>query len=216
MLHYLHGWSNVAKLNEIILCVQRNNYFDSTNYLYIQRNDYLYIQRIIYIFNGIIIFIQPNNDSIYGQRNINLGIKIWSLFCMDLKKNKWKALYLPSHNTYGHQTWQNSDLHWGEPTFKAMLAFDYVVLWQIEKTYICSSAIPMVNKLVKVVTCVGVPQLQSHVSFWLRGHVTNSNNLHLHFCNTYGHQTWQSGNLPSKNPTYIVRWPFEQVVTWHL
>ena len=72
MLHYLHGWSNVAKLNEIILCVQRNNYFDSTNYLYIQRNDYLYIQQIIYIFNGIIIFIQPNNYSIYGQGNITL------------------------------------------------------------------------------------------------------------------------------------------------
>ena len=64
-----YGWSNVAKFNEIILCVQRNNYFDSTNYLYIQRNNYLYIQRIIYIFNEtiiyifneIIIFIQPNN-----------------------------------------------------------------------------------------------------------------------------------------------------------
>ena len=29
---YNYGWLNVAKFNEIILCVQRNNYFDSTNY----------------------------------------------------------------------------------------------------------------------------------------------------------------------------------------
>ena len=30
-----YGWSNVAKFNEIILYIQRNNDFDSTNYLYI-------------------------------------------------------------------------------------------------------------------------------------------------------------------------------------
>ena len=57
-----YGSSNVAKFNEIILCVQRNNYFDSTKYLYIQRNIYFdstnYLQ-IMYIFNEIIIFIQP-------------------------------------------------------------------------------------------------------------------------------------------------------------
>ena len=52
-----YGWSNVAKFNEIILSVQRNNYFDSTKYLYIQQNNYLYIQRIIYIFNEIMSYI---------------------------------------------------------------------------------------------------------------------------------------------------------------
>ena len=63
--HVDYGWSNVAKFNEIILWVQWNNYFDSTNYLHIQRNNYfdstiyLYIQRIIYIFSERIIFIQP-------------------------------------------------------------------------------------------------------------------------------------------------------------
>ena len=46
--------------------IQRNNHFDSTNYLYIQGNNYqrkkefneiiILIQRIIYIFNEIIIF----------------------------------------------------------------------------------------------------------------------------------------------------------------
>ena len=46
-----YGWSNVAKYNEIVLCVQRNNYFYSTNFLHILRNNYfdstnyLYIQR---------------------------------------------------------------------------------------------------------------------------------------------------------------------------
>ena len=79
--HKSFGWSNVAKFNKVILCVQWNNYFDSTKYLYIQQNIYLYIQwnnylyvqknyyfdsmnylciqRIIYIFNERIIFIQP-------------------------------------------------------------------------------------------------------------------------------------------------------------
>ena len=38
------------------LYIQRNNYFDLTNYLYIQRNNYLYIQQIIYIFNNKIIY----------------------------------------------------------------------------------------------------------------------------------------------------------------
>ena len=47
--------------------IQRNNHFDSTNYLYIQGNNYqrkkefneiiILIQRIIYIFNEIIICI---------------------------------------------------------------------------------------------------------------------------------------------------------------
>ena len=66
MIGAVYGWPNVAKFNEIILCVQRNNYLnDSTNYLHIQRNNYfdsmnyLYIQRIIYKVNERIIFIQP-------------------------------------------------------------------------------------------------------------------------------------------------------------
>ena len=51
--------------------IQRNNHFDSTNYLYIQGNNYqrkkefneiiILIRRIVYIFNEIIIFIQPNS-----------------------------------------------------------------------------------------------------------------------------------------------------------
>ena len=58
---------------------------------------------------------------------------------------------------------------------------------------------------------MGGPNLQSQASFWLRGHVTNSKNLYLHFSNTYGHQTWQGVNLPLEDPTYLVRWPFNQV-----
>ena len=91
-----------------------------------------------------------------------------------------------------------------------------MVTWQIQKPYICSSTIPMATKLGWVVTWVGQPHHQSHVIFWLRGHVTNSKNLYLHFRNTYRHQTWQSGNLPSEDPTYLVRWPFDKVVTWKI
>ena len=61
----IYGWWNVAKFNEIILCVERNNYFNSTTYLYIheittliQITIYILNEMIIYIFNEIIIFIQ--------------------------------------------------------------------------------------------------------------------------------------------------------------
>ena len=115
-----------------------------------------------------------------------------------------------------HQTWQSSNLQSGDPTFKVIWLFDYVVTWQIQKPYICSSAIPMATKLGWVVTWVGGPHRQSLVIFWLHGHVTNSENLYLHFRNTYHHQTWQGGNLPSEDPTYLVRWPFDKVVTWKI
>ena len=64
LLFLNYGWSNVAKFYKIILCVQRNNYFDSTNYLYIQRIIYIFseritfTERIIYMFDEIIISIQ--------------------------------------------------------------------------------------------------------------------------------------------------------------
>ena len=127
-----------------------------------------------------------------------------------------KNLYLLIHNNYGHQPWQSSNLQREDPTFKVTWPFDHVVMWQIQKIYICSSTIPMATKLGKVVTCGGGTHLQSHVTFWLRGHVINSKNLYLHFCNTCGHRTWQGGNLPSKDPPYVVRWPVDQVVTWQL
>ena len=44
------------------------------------------------------------------------------------------------------------------------------------------------------------PHLQSHVTFRLRGQLANSKNLYLYFCNTYGHQTWNGGNLTVGRP----------------
>ena len=69
----------------------------------------------------------------------------------------------------------------------------------------------MATKFGRVVTCSGGPHLQSHVSFWLRGHVTNLKNLYLLLCNTYGHQTWQSSSLrsgtsPSKSCDLLIMW----------
>ena len=52
-----YGWSNVAKSNETILCVQQKNYFDSTNFSIFNKIIVL-IQPIIFIFNEIIILIQ--------------------------------------------------------------------------------------------------------------------------------------------------------------
>ena len=40
----------IILIQRIILYIQRNNYFDLTNYLHIQRNNYLYIQQINYLY----------------------------------------------------------------------------------------------------------------------------------------------------------------------
>ena len=56
--HKSFGWLNIAKFNKVISCVQWNNYFDSTKYLYIQQNIYIFNEIIIYIFKKIIILIQ--------------------------------------------------------------------------------------------------------------------------------------------------------------
>ena len=53
----------------------------------------------------------------------------------------------------------------------------------------------MTTKLGRVVTLVREPNIQSRVTFWLHGHVTNLKNLYLHFHNIYDHKSWQSGNL---------------------
>ena len=47
-----------------------------------------------------------------------------------------KNLYLLFRNAYGHQNWRNNNLGWGNPTFKVMWPFDYVVTWQTQKTYL--------------------------------------------------------------------------------
>ena len=119
-------------------------------------------------------------------------------------------------NTYDHQTWQAGNLRWGNPTFKVTSPFDYVVTCHMKKNYICTSAIPMFTRLGRVVTCRAGPQIQSQVIFLLWGHVTHEKNFYLHFHNTYGHQTWQTGNLRWGNPTFKVTSPFDYVVTCHM
>ena len=74
----------------------------------------------------------------------------------------------------------------------------------------------MFTRLGRVVTCRAGPQIQSQVIFLLWGHVTHEKNFYLHFHNTYGHQTWQTGNLRWGNPTFKVTSPFDYVVTWHM
>ena len=63
---------------------------------------------------------------------------------------------------------------------------------------------------------MGEPNLQNHVTFWLCGNVTHEKKLYLHFCNTYVHQTWQSGNLPWQDPKFKVKLFFCYGVTWHM
>ena len=58
-----------------------------------------------------------------------------------------------------------------------------------------------------------------HMTFWSRGLVRSRDKLkplYLHYHSTYGHQTWQDGNLPWWAPAYKVTWFFDHVVFWDI
>ena len=97
-----------------------------------------------------------------------------------------------------------------------MWPFDYVVTWQIQKNDICSSRIPMATKLGRIVTCGWRNPPSKSCDFLIMWSRDKCKNLYLHFCNTYGHQTWQSSRLQWGHPTFKVMWPFDYVVTWQI
>ena len=68
--------------------------------------------------------------------------------------DKCKTLYLHFCNIYGHQTSKSGNLPWRDPNFKVMRPFANVVTWQMKKTYIWPSTIPMTTKLGRVVTYI--------------------------------------------------------------
>ena len=69
--------------------------------------------------------------------------------------DKCKNLYLHFRNIYSHQTWQSSNLRSGDPIFKVMWTFEYVVIWEMKKTCIYTYTIPMATKLGRVVSYIG-------------------------------------------------------------
>ena len=70
-------------------------------------------------------------------------------------RDKCKTVYLHFCNIYGHQTWQSSNLRWADPIFKFTWIFDYVATWQMKKTYIYTSTMPIATKLGRVVAYIG-------------------------------------------------------------
>ena len=88
-------------------------------------------------------------------------------------RDKCRALYLPFWSTYDHQNCHSGNLRWGNPTFKVTWRFDYVVMWQINKTYICTSTNLWLSNLVHWQLTIGRPYMLSQVTFWPRSHVTN-------------------------------------------
>ena len=127
-----------------------------------------------------------------------------------------KNLYLPLRNIYGLQTWQSSNLRWTDPIFKVMWPFNCMVTWQMKKTYIYTSTIPMAIKLGRVVTYgQKTPHIKSRY-FLIKWSREKCKTWYLHFCNIYNHQTWQSGNLHWKDPSFKAMWPFHHVVTWQM
>ena len=128
-------------------------------------------------------------------------------------RGKCKTLHLHFCNIYGHQTWQNSNLRWDEPTFKVTWPFDYVVTWRILKTFICTSTISMATKLGRVVTYGWkIPPIKSCdlLITWSR------DKWKLFFCNNWSLQIWQSISLRLENPTQQVMWSFDSMVAWKI
>ena len=80
------------------------------------------------------------------------------------------------------------------------------------RPYACTCVISMTTKLDKVVTCDG--GFEGHLLImWSRD---KRKNIYLNFHDTYGHQTWQSGNLWSEDLTHYVTWPFDHMVPWQI
>ena len=129
-------------------------------------------------------------------------------------RDKCKTLYLHFINIYGQQIWQSGNLRWRDPAFKVMWPFDYMVTWQMKKTYIWTSTIPMATKLGWVVT---FGQKTSHTKLhdllitWSRDKYKT---LCLHFCSTYDHKTGQSGILWWRDHNFKVTRLFDYLVTW--
>ena len=81
---------------------------------------------------------------------------------MTWSRDKYKTLFLHFCSTYDHKTVQSSNLRWGDPTFKVMWPFNYMVTWKMKKTYIYTYTIPMTTKTGRVVTYGGSPPTNSH------------------------------------------------------
>ena len=85
-------------------------------------------------------------------------------------------------------------------------------MW-FKKTDICSSTASMATKAGRVVTYgqkTPPTKLRDLLITWSRG---KCKTLHLHFNNTYDHQTWQSDNLWWRDPNFKFTWSFHYVDT---
>ena len=134
---------------------------------------------------------------------------------MDLKEKQMKSLIYPLRQYLATELGRVMTCS-GGLTFEVTWTFDYVVTWQIQKSYICSFAIPMATQIGRVVTWGGEgPYLVSHVTFWLRALDKLKKFI---FALSQYLWTWQGGGgkLPSEDPTYLARWRFGNVVTWKI
>ena len=127
---------------------------------------------------------------------------------------KCKTLYLNFPNFYGLQTWQSSNLRWTDPILKVTWPSNYLVTWQMKKTYTSTFAIPMAIRLGRVVTYgQKTPHIKSCYLLFKWFH-DKCKILYLHFRDFYDHQTWQSSNLRWTDPSFKAMWPFDHVITW--
>ena len=94
--------------------------------------------------------------------------------------------------------------------------FDNVVTWQIQKTYIYSSAKPIAIRLGRVATCGWETPPSKPCDLLIMWSHDKCKNLYLHFHNIYGQQSWHSSNLRWGDTIFKVTWTFNFVVTWQM
>ena len=80
----------------------------------------------------------------------------------------------------------------------------------------------MATKFGRVVTCDGGTPPSKLCDLLITWSSANEKNLYLNFHNTYGHETWQSGNLWSEDTTHtklhdlLITWSRDKYKTFNL
>ena len=101
-----------------------------------------------------------------------------------------------------------------------MKSLDPFIMWTCEIAWQTKSVISLIPKCLQPQNVVGYwPTLRgsyvcSHLTLQLGGVVRSKDKLktYLYYYNSYGQETWQSGDMPWRASTYKVTWFLNQVV----
>lgn len=94
-------------------------------------------------------------------------------------------------------------------------ALEVIINWVFKRAckHISVTTMPMATRLGRVVTYHGwLPPIKLHGPL-IRWSVTNWNHC-PHYCNAFGHQAWQGGDIQWGFATHKITWSFNHVTYW--